>query len=59
MLSEVILGLKINLEKSELIPIERVKNVVELAFELGCRVGELPSTNMGLSLSAPFRSIAT
>lgn len=58
MLSKTMLGLKMNLEKIKLIPIERVKNVVKLALELGCRVGELLSTYMGHSLSAPFRSVA-
>ena len=41
---ETILGLKINLEKSELLSIVEVANVVELAMVLGCKVGSLPST---------------
>ena len=35
------MGLKINLIKCELIPIGRVENLEELAFELGCKVGML------------------
>ncbi|RVW30523.1 putative ribonuclease H protein [Vitis vinifera] len=35
-------GLRVNLEKSELIPVGRVENVDELADEFGYRVGKLP-----------------
>lgn len=41
---KVISGLKINLSKSELIPICSVGNVQELADFLGCRVSSLPTT---------------
>lgn len=46
---EAILFLKVNLEKSESI------NVEELARDMGCRVGNLPITYLGLQLGAPFR----
>ena len=36
-------SLKINLKKSELIPIGRVEDMEMLATELGCKVGRLPS----------------
>ncbi|RVX11146.1 hypothetical protein CK203_013338 [Vitis vinifera] len=39
--------LSINLNKSELLPVGRVENVEVLAFELGCKVGSLPSTYLG------------
>ena len=35
-----------------------VENVEELASELGCKVGSLPSTYLGMSLGAPFKSVA-
>ena len=41
---EALLGIKINLEKSELIPIGDVEGVEALAAELGCKVGNLPAT---------------
>ena len=44
---EAISGLKINLDKSEILPVGRVDNVEELAFELGCKVGALPSYYLG------------
>ena len=50
---EALLRLKINLDKCELIPIDRVDHVLEL----GCKGGKLPSTYLGLSLGAPFRSV--
>ena len=46
-----------NLEKSELIPVGRVENVEELAEEFGYKVGRLPSTYLGMSLGAPFKSV--
>ena len=36
-------GLRINLAKSEIIPVGEVEEILELASELGCRVGSLPS----------------
>ncbi|RVW96590.1 putative ribonuclease H protein [Vitis vinifera] len=51
-------GLRVNLEKSELIPVGRVENVDELADEFGYRVGKLSSTYLGMSLGAPFKSVA-
>ena len=41
---EALLGLKMNMEKSELIPVGRVENVEELADEFGYKVGNFPST---------------
>ena len=57
MMFEAVSGLKINLEKSEFIPIERVENIDDLALDFGCRVGSLPSTYLGLPLGAPFKSV--
>ncbi|RVW27259.1 hypothetical protein CK203_103088 [Vitis vinifera] len=53
---EACLSLKINLEKSELIPIGEVPNLEEFAEVLGCKVGSLPSTYLGLPLGAPYKS---
>ena len=38
---EVASGLRINMEKSSIIPVGRVENVESLAREGGCKVGEL------------------
>ncbi|RVW88355.1 hypothetical protein CK203_040950 [Vitis vinifera] len=49
---ETISGLRINLDKSEILPMGRVENVEILALKLGCKVGSLPSTYLGLPLGA-------
>ena len=48
-------GLKINLEKSELISVGRVHDIEGLALELGCKVGGLPSCYLGLPLGVILR----
>ena len=50
---EAISGLRINLNKSEIILVGRITNVNVLALELGCKVGALPSSYLGLPLGAP------
>ena len=54
---EACLGLKINLEKSELIPVGRVHDIEDLALELGCKLGGFSSFYLGLPLGAPFKSV--
>ena len=51
-------GLKINLNKNELIPVEAVENMDALAAKLGCRTGHLPTTYLGLPLGAAHKSVA-
>ncbi|KAJ9678729.1 hypothetical protein PVL29_020805 [Vitis rotundifolia] len=55
---EAVSGLRINLEKSELIPVGRVENIDDLALDFGCRVGSLSSTYLGLPLGAPFKLVS-
>ena len=47
---EALFGLQVNLEKSVIFPVGVVENIVQLVEELGCRVGALPSTYLGLPL---------
>ena len=54
---EAISRLRINLDKNELIPVERVNNVEKLASEFGCKVWSLPSSYLGLPLGASFKSM--
>ncbi|RVX00991.1 LINE-1 reverse transcriptase-like [Vitis vinifera] len=49
-------GLRINLAKSEIIPVGDVEDILELAAELGGRVGSLPSHYLGLPLGVPNRA---
>ena len=55
---EAISGLRINLNKSEIIPVGRITDVDVLALELGCKVRPLPSSYLGHPLGAPHNSIA-
>ena len=55
---EVASGLRINLAKSEIILVGEVEEVDVLAVELGCRVGSLPSSYLGLPLGAPNKSLS-
>ena len=50
-----LLGLRINLEKSELLLVGNIPNVDELADELSCKVSNLPSTYLGLPLGANYK----
>ncbi|RVX01885.1 Transposon TX1 uncharacterized 149 kDa protein [Vitis vinifera] len=49
-------GLKINLEKSMVIPVGEVEGVLDMAAEIGCKVGQLPTVYLGLPLGAPNRA---
>ena len=54
---EALSGLKINLNKSEVIPIGTVDNMEELASELGCKVGSFPTPYLGLPLGAKHKAL--
>ena len=54
---EALLGLKINLGKSEIFPIKGRENVEALTAELGCKAGLLPTTYLGLPLGAPHKAV--
>ena len=53
---EALSWLKINLRKSAIYPVGRVENPNSLALELGCGVGSLPTTYLGLPLGAKHNS---
>ena len=55
---EVASGLSINWDKSELILVGMVSNMNELAAELGCRGGSLPTTYLGLLLGVAHKLMA-
>ena len=52
---EVVLGLKINLGKSELVLVGVVHNVDLFLVVLGCKQGSLPMKYLGLPLGAKFK----
>jgi hypothetical protein len=51
-------SLRINLGKSEVVPIGAVEDVNRLAHLLGCRVASLPLTYLGLPLGASYKSVS-
>ncbi|XP_065637938.1 uncharacterized protein LOC111996960 [Quercus suber] len=56
---EVVFGLKINLGKSELVPIGMVHNIDLLLTVLACKQGTLPMKYLGLHLGAKFEDKTT
>ena len=53
---EALSGLRINLDKSVILPVGNVDNLNQLACKLGCRVGSLPSSYLGLPLDSKLNS---
>jgi len=53
---EAVSGLKINLDKSVLVPVGIVDNMDDLAGILGCEVSSLPLKYLGLPLGALFKA---
>ena len=49
-------SLKVNALKSEMVPIWEVPNVHILAKILGCRIGSLPMTYLGMALGVSHKS---
>jgi hypothetical protein len=55
---EAALGLRIDLGKSEIVPIGEIEDVKGLAQLLGCRVAFLPMTYLGLPLGASYKAVS-
>lgn len=56
---EAVSRLKVNLSKSEMIPIGNVDIVQDLASILDCRVSALPITYLGLPLGTRYKKVFT
>ena len=54
---EAMSRLRINLSKSDIIPVGSVDNMEELAVELGCGVESFPTSYLGLPLGAPHKEV--
>ena len=52
---EIVLGLKINLDKFELVPVGVVPNFEMLVDALGCKQASLPMKYLGLSLGEKWK----
>ncbi|KAI8530701.1 hypothetical protein RHMOL_Rhmol11G0080100 [Rhododendron molle] len=55
---EVVSGLKVNLGKSEMIPIGVVEDIGDIAQLLGCKVVALPVSYLGLLLGSSYKAKA-
>ena len=53
---EAVLGLRIHLRKSEIVPVGPVDDVEALALVLGGRIASLPMKYLGLPLGARYKS---
>ena len=53
---QAVTGLKVNVLKSEMVPIGEVNNVHALVEILGCKIGTLPMTYLGIPLGASHKS---
>ncbi|KAF5450369.1 hypothetical protein F2P56_030729 [Juglans regia] len=53
---EAVSGLKVNLDKSKMVPIGGVQRIRQLANILGCKIASLPLTYLGLPLVAVSRA---
>ena len=54
---EALSRIKINLDKSAILPMGNVENIEQLACELWCKAGTLPSTYLGLLLGTRQNSV--
>ena len=55
---EATTGLKVNLSKSEIVPIGNVGNLAVLADILCCRIGQLPMNYLGMPLGSSFKTLS-
>jgi hypothetical protein len=54
---EAITGLRVNMSKSEMMPIREVENLSSLADILSCRIGVLPMSYLGMPLGASYKAV--
>ena len=55
---EALSRLRINLDKSSLLPVDRVENKENLALEFGCKICSLPAKYFGLPLGAKHNAVS-
>ena len=54
---EVVTGLRVNLNKSEMVPVSGVDNMSSLASLLCSHIGALPMLYLGMPLGAPYKAL--
>jgi hypothetical protein len=55
---EAATGLRVNLSKSEMVPIVDVGNLAILADILCCRIGQFPMNYLGMPLGSSFKALS-
>ena len=55
---EATTGLRVNMSKSEMVPVGEVQNISVLAESLCCRIGVLPLSYLGMPLGASYKANA-
>jgi hypothetical protein len=55
---EAVIGLRVNMAKSEMIPVGKVWNISELAEALCCHTGDLPLLYLGMPLGAAYKAVS-
>uniref|UniRef100_A0A2N9HCX4 Reverse transcriptase domain-containing protein n=1 Tax=Fagus sylvatica TaxID=28930 RepID=A0A2N9HCX4_FAGSY len=55
---EAVTGLRVNMAKSEMVPVGEVQNIAELAESLCCHIGGLPLSYLGMPLGALYKAVA-
>ena len=55
---QAFIGLKVNVGKSEIVPVGEVGNIGALANILHCRVGSLPMKYLGMPLGTPYKTVS-
>uniref|UniRef100_A0A2N9I5R6 Reverse transcriptase domain-containing protein n=1 Tax=Fagus sylvatica TaxID=28930 RepID=A0A2N9I5R6_FAGSY len=55
---EAVTGLRVNMAKSEMVPVGEVQNISELADSLCCHIGGLPLSYLGMPLGASYKAVA-
>ena len=55
---EAVTGLRVNMNKSEMVPVGDVLDFHRLAALLSCKVGATPMNYLGMPLGAPYKSLS-
>jgi hypothetical protein len=55
---EAVIGLRVNMLKSEMVPVGEVPDLSRLAALLSCKIGSIPMNYLGMPLGAPHKALS-
>ena len=55
---EAVTGLRVNMDKSEMVPVGVVTDLPRLATLISCKIGTLPMNYLGMPLGAPHKALS-